>query len=134
MAENLVKSPRGRVRRTPVGTRNRLTVHNKDSNFVYRIVNDTDDRVDAFIQNGSEFVKADAVKIGDKRADSSTATGSAAEISVGQGTRAVVMRIQKDWYDEDQAAKAHQVDALEKTMKEDAQREFYGKISNTRDN
>jgi hypothetical protein len=133
MAENLVKSPRGRVKRTPVGTRNRLTVHNKDSNYEYRIVNDTDDRVDAFKQNGWEVVDAKSVKIGDKRADTASATGSAAEISVGQGTKGIVMRIPKDWYEEDQRAKADHLDALEDTMKEDAKRGNYGTLSITRD-
>lgn len=133
MAENLVKSPRGRVRRTPISTRNRLTVHNKDANYQYRIVNDTDDRIEAFKQNGWEVVQAKDVKVGDKRADTATSTGSAAEISVGQGTKAVVMRIPKDWYEEDQRAKADQVDALENTMKEDAQRGTYGKLQLSRD-
>ncbi|HET8688192.1 MAG TPA: hypothetical protein VFM18_16280 [Methanosarcina sp.] len=133
MAENLVKSPRGRVKRTTIGTRNRLTVHNKDSNYVYRIVNDQDDRVAAFQQNGWEVVPAKDVRIGDKRVENASSTGSAAEISVGQGTKAVVMRIPKDWYEEDQRAKAENIDALEQTMKEDAQRGYYGKLTNSRD-
>ncbi|HET8685079.1 MAG TPA: hypothetical protein VFM18_00275 [Methanosarcina sp.] len=133
MADNLVKSPRGRVKRTPIGTRNRLTVHNKDSNYEYRIVNDQDDRVAAFQQNGWEIVPAKDVRIGDKRLENASATGSAAEISVGQGTKAVVMRIPKDWYEEDQRAKAENIDALEQTMKEDAQRGYYGKVTNSRD-
>ena len=131
--ENLVKSPRGRVKRTPVNTRNRLTVHNKDTNYEYRIVNDTDDRIDAFKLNGWEVVEAKDVKIGDRRADAASSTGSAAEISVGNGTKAVVMRIPKDWYDEDQTVKRQNIDALERSMKEDAQREYYGKISTSRD-
>lgn len=133
MAENLVKSPRGRVRRTPVSTRNRLTVHNKDANYEYRIVNDTDDRVAAFMENGWEIVQAKDIKVGDKRVDNASATGSAAEISVGQGTKAFVMRIPKDWYAEDQSAKAIEIDRLEQTMKEDAQRGNYGSIKTSRD-
>ena len=133
MAENLVKSPRGRTRRNTIGTRNRLTVHNKDANFEYRIVNDTDDRIDSFVQNGWEVVPAKDVKIGDRRADSISATGSAAEISVGGGTKGIVLRIKKEWYDEDQRAKADNINALENSMKEDAQRDFYGKITTSRD-
>ncbi len=133
MAENLVKSPRGRVRRTPISTRNRLTVRNRDANYEYRIVNDIDDRVDAFKQNGWEVVAAKDVAVGDKRVENTSNTGSAAEISVGQGTKAIVMRIPKDWYDEDQRAKSDNITALEKTMKEEAQRGYYGKISNERE-
>jgi hypothetical protein len=133
MTENLNKSPRGRVKRTPIAGRNRLSVHNKDDNYVYRIVNDVDDRIDAFKENGWEPVLAKDTKIGDKRVEGSGPTGSVAEISVGGGTKAVVMRIKREWYEEDQAAKAKHVDAIEQTMKEDAQRGNYGKIDLTRD-
>ncbi|HET8686210.1 MAG TPA: hypothetical protein VFM18_06045 [Methanosarcina sp.] len=133
MTETIAKAPRGRVKRTPIGTRNRLTVHNKDSKYEYRIVNDVDDRVAAFQQNGWEVVQAKEVSIGDKRLESVSATGSAAEISVGNGTKAIVMRIPKEWFDEDQRAKAAHTDALEQTMKEDAKRGYYGTLSNTRD-
>jgi len=133
MAENLVKSPRGRVKRTPIVGRSRLHVKNKDDNFVYRIVNDTDDRVDVFKENGWEPVQAKDTSVGDKRVETSGPSGSVAEISVGGGTKAIVMRIKREWYEEDQAAKAAQVDAIEQTMKEDALRGTYGKLDLTRD-
>lgn len=133
MAENLVKSPRGRVKRTPIVGRSRLHVKNKDDNFVYRIVNDTDDRVELFKENGWEPVQAKDTQVGDKRVETSGPSGSVAEISVGGGTKAIVMRIKRDWYEEDQAAKAAQVDAIEQTMKEDALRGNYGKLDLTRD-
>ena len=133
MTENLNKSPRGRVKRTPIAGRNRLSVHNKDDNYVYRIVNDVDDRIDAFKENGWEPVLAKDTKIGDKRVEGSGPTGSVAEISAGGGTKAVVMRIKREWYEEDQAVKAKHVDAIEQTMKENAQRGNYGKIDLTRD-
>ena len=48
MTDNLVKSPRGRAKRTPITTRSRLHVKNKDANYEYRIVNDHDDRIELF--------------------------------------------------------------------------------------
>lgn len=133
MTDNLVKSPRGRVKRTPISGRNRLSLQNKDPNYEYRIVNDVADRVDSFKENGWEPVLAKDTKVGDKRVEGTSATGSVAELSVGQGTKAIVMRIKREWYEEDQAAKARQVDAIEQTMKEDAQRGNYGKFDLTRD-
>lgn len=130
---NLTKSPRGRVKRNPIAGRNRLSVHNKDDNYVYRIVNDVDDRIDAFKENGWEPVLAKDTKIGDKRVETSGPTGSVAEISVGNDTKAIVMRIKKEWFEEDQKTKQAQVDAIEQTMKEDALRDNYGNLSLSRD-
>jgi hypothetical protein len=133
MTDNLVKSPRGRVKRTPIAARSRLRVSNKDANYEYRIVNDQDDRIELFKQNGWEPVDAKDTKVGDKRVEGISPTGSVAEISVGGGTKAIVMRIKREWYDEDQANKAAQVDATEQTMKETAQRGNYGKLEFSRE-
>lgn len=130
--EPITKSPSGRVRRTPITVRNRLTVKDKDPNFVYRIVNTTDahgsDRISSFLEHGYELVEQ--AQVGDKRVDISAGLGSVSEFSVGQGKKAVVMRIRKDWYDEDQAAKLAQVNAVEQTMHRDSKAD-YGKIDIT---
>ena len=107
-------SPSGRVRRTPITVRNRLSVKDTDPNFHYRIVNVKDDRVEQFKEQGYEIV-ADT-PVGDKRVDAPSSLGSSAEISVGQGMKAVLMRIPKEWYQDDQAAKQAQIDELEATM------------------
>lgn len=111
-----------RPRRTPVGSRNRISVSNQEAGYVYRVVNDLDDRVSQLENNGWEFVNASDTKVGDTRADNASSVGSKASVSVGQGVKAYVMRIKKDWYDEDQQAKQAQVDALENTMKQDVRR------------
>lgn len=119
MARELTaKSLSGRVRRTPITVRNRLTVKDRDPNYHYRIVNVVDDRVDQFKEQGYELV-ADA-QVGDKRVDTATSMSSTTEISVGGGMKAVLMRIPKEWYQEDQAAKQAQIDELEAAMKLDA--------------
>src|SRR5438067_8290385 len=103
--EAIAKSPSGRVRRTPVGVRNVLTVAGKEAGYEYRIVNDTGDRVEQFKAAGYEVVSAKDVTIGDRRVSAASAEGTAATVSVGGGTKAVVMRIKSEWYEEDQCRK-----------------------------
>ena len=105
--------PEVRVRRTPLAARKKLSVDNQDPNYHYRVVNVVDGRTEDFIDRGYEIVPA---KVGDKRVDSAAPIGSQSQISVGGGTKAVVMRIRKDWYEEDQAFKQSQIDSLEADM------------------
>lgn len=102
---NIVKEPSGRPARTPVGRRNILSVRGKEEGYEYRIVNDTVDRVDMFKEAGWEVVSRSDVSVGDKRVAGVSATGTAAEVSVGGGQKGVVMRIKKEWFDEDQERK-----------------------------
>jgi hypothetical protein len=64
--------------------------------------------------------KAQVGAIGDKRVDNTASIGSIAHFSVGQGTKAVVMRIRDEWYKEDQTVKQQEVDAIEAAMKQEA--------------
>jgi hypothetical protein len=130
--EAIAKAPAGRVRRTPVGRRNVLTVSGKDPDYVYRFVNDTGDNVHRFLQAGYEFVDSDGVTIGDTRIGAPSATGSNAEAHVGGGTKAFLMRQKQEYYEEDQAAKAAHNDAIEAATKEKALDGNYGKIDITR--
>lgn len=109
-----------RVRRTPLGRRNKLTVENRDPNYHYRIVNDVDGRVQDMMELDYEIV-TDA-QVGDKRVDTPSALGSAKQISVGGGIKAVVMRKRRDWHEQDQAEKQRQIDELEASMNEAAKR------------
>jgi hypothetical protein len=129
----VAKSPSGRVRRTPVGVRNVLTVQGKDPNYVYRIVNDTGDRVEQFKAGGYETVSASEVQIGDRRVNAATPEGSIAQCSVGGGVKGVVMRIPKEWYEEDQLAKQKQVAETEASTRSDALKADYGKFDIKRD-
>jgi len=107
-----------RPRRTSLSQRNRLAVKNKEPGYVYRIVNDVDDRIEDLQERGYEIVPgAKLGRVGDKRVDDPSAPGSSSLISVGQGTKAVVMRIKEEYYAEDQAFKQKQVDDTEQTMK-----------------
>ena len=130
MARNTPTAASARPRRTSLSQRNRLSVKNKEDGFVYRIVNDVDDRVSRLQEQGYEICTTEQVgAVGDKRVDVSSSLGSAAHFSVGQGTKAVVMRIPKDWYDEDQELKKQAADDLEQTMKSDARKAAnYGEL------
>lgn len=130
--EAIAKAPSGRVQRTPVGTRNVLTVSGKDPDYVYRIVNDSGDRVQEFLDAGYELVKESSVKVGDKRVNKASAEGSVSQISVGQGQKAFVVRIKREWYDEDQAAKQQKVNELEAATKAKALDGTYGKLEISR--
>jgi hypothetical protein len=131
--EAIVKSPSGRVRRTPVGVRNVLTVGGKDPAYEYRIVNDTGDRVEQFKAAGYEVVSAKDVTVGDRRVTAASAEGSLATVAVGGGVKGVVMRINKEWYAEDQARKQSDVDQTEASTKADALKGTYGRLDIDRD-
>lgn len=124
-----------RTRRTPInGTRNRLNVRGQEPGYVYRIVNDIDDRISTFQEMGYEIVTDKTVSVGDKRIANPTQEGSPVTVSVGQGITGYLMRQKKEWYDEDQAAKQKQVDDLEKSMKREKDDEgFYGKLKISRE-
>ena len=131
--EAIAKAPRGRPQRVPVGTRNVLTVADKDPNYEYRIINDSGDRVQEFLDAGYELVDADSVRVGDKRVNTAKAEGSIAQLSVGQGQKAFVVRIKKEWYEEDQRAKMKKVDDLEAATKAKSLDGTYGKLDISRD-
>jgi len=129
--EAIAKAPRGRTQRVPVGTRNVLTVADKDPNYEYRIINDSGDRVQEFMDAGYEIVSKDSVRVGDKRVNSATSEGSLAHLSVGQGQKAFVVRIKKEWYEEDQATQA-KVNEMENATKAKALDGTYGKLEISR--
>jgi hypothetical protein len=117
--ETISKSPSGRPTRKTVGVQNVLTVSDKDPAFHYRIVNDRGDRVQAFQDAGYEIVKASEVKIGDKRINSATPEGTLAQVAVGGGDKAFLMKQRQEWYKEDQRNKQAAIDAREDTMKQE---------------
>lgn len=128
------KTLKERPRRAPLEGRSRLKIRNMDPNYHYRIVNcnleNDPDRVQDLLELGYEIVPREAVgDVGDKRVDNPSAQGSAGQISVGQGTKAVVMRIPKEWFQEDQKAKQEEIDRTEQRVaKEGAD---YGNVTIT---
>lgn len=116
------------------GSRNVLGVSGKEAGFEYRIVNDTGDRIAQFEELGWEVVKDTNIKVGDRRVANPTSEGSAVKVSVGGGVQAYVMRMRKDWYDENQAEKQEYVDRTESAMKADAKKgSDFGSVKFERD-
>ena len=109
-----------RTTRVPVTERNILSVKGKEPGYHYRIVNDAGDRIQQLQDAGYEFVDASTVQVGDKRINSTSPEGTHAQVSVGGGVKAYVMRIKQEWYDEDQAAKQARVNQLEETIQQTA--------------
>ncbi len=122
-----------RVKRTPINGRNVLTVSGKEPGYVYRIVNDAGDRIAQFQEAGYELVDASTVKVGDRRLDVAKPDGSKAQVAVGGGQKAFVMRIREEWYKEDQVAKQEHVQELEKSIKNQSGKADYGSVEIKRD-
>ncbi len=103
----------------------------KDPNYVYRFVNDSGSRISNFRQAGYEFVEDSDLVVGDSRVFDPSDIGSSKRVTSNDGTVSYLMRIKKEYYEEDQAAKAAMVDETEAAMKRDASQGMYGSIKVT---
>lgn len=124
MSRDIKRPQRAKVN----GQRNVLNVTGKDPEFQYRIVNDTGDRISSLQEQGYEVVTDSKVKIGERRIANPTQEGSVVAASVGGGVKGVLMRIKKDWFQEDQDAKQQRVAQTEISMKQQAKEGMYGKL------
>ena len=115
------KATSKRPTRIPVGAaRDILTVNGQDPNYVYRWVLDDPKRpgrIQRFKDGGYEIV-TDTNEVGQNSVDRGKKLGSAITRPDG-GSTLVLMRILKEWYDEDQVAKAEKIADLEATMLDD---------------
>lgn len=118
-----------RVHRKPLHQQGPQSISGeKDPNFHYRIVNDTGSRIHAFQQAGYELVTDDDIVVGESRVSSAGELGSAKRIISNDGTTSFLMRIKKEYYDEDQKVKQDKIDELERSMKDEKSQDFYGKV------
>ena len=115
--ESIATPPKERVTRTPLGQRNRLKAVNTDPGYVQRWFNNVDDRISDSIERGWEIVPADKAKVTANIVDNTSSMGSAKEVSVGGGTKAYLMRIKKEWYEDDQKAKQREIDLQVEQLK-----------------
>lgn len=119
-----------RPERIPVsGNRDILTVRNQDPAYVYRWVNDTEDRIERFKLGGWEHVE-DA-NVGQRTADRADAIKGTVSKYVGANRTAYLMRIKREWYEEDQASKEKILKEREEAMllNEKNAEGRYGKVS-----
>jgi hypothetical protein len=123
-----------RVQRKPLFQRGPQSIAGtKDPQFAYRFVNDTGSRITNFQQAGWEIVADEDLTVGDSRVKDAGDIGSGKRVVSDDGTVQYLMRIKKEWYDEDQKAKQEQVNETERAMKQDAQQDRYGQLKLSRD-
>lgn len=108
------------------GEKGPLVIRGKEPDYVYRVVNDKDNRIGELTERGYEIVTHDA-KVGEKRVGTPKKEGSPHQISVGLGMKGYLMRQRKEWYDEDQKAKLEDADAQEEGLK--SSHSDYGKLN-----
>lgn len=116
---------RSKPTRVKYADRNRISFDGMEPGFVYRAVNDTPGRIEKFRGMGYELVESEQ-QLGDYRVAEGSKMGRAVSKPVGNGTTGYLMRIKKEYYDEDQKAKAQRVDATEAALKPAKSKEEYG--------
>ena len=127
-------------KRVPLGTRNILTIDEaeKDPAYQYRLVSDKGDRIRRFRDAGWEVVsRREGMKVGDDQVGVGSSVGSLVTKSVGGNTTGYLMRIKKEFYQEDQEAKAARIRQGESDLKlEKEKKGRYGdiKIGDKREN
>ena len=109
-----------RTQRTPLANRSVLGIKGKEPGYVYRIVNDTGDRVASFQEQGYEIVTDSSITIGDRRVGKASADGSPVQVAVGNGIDGYLMRIKEEYYKEDQTYKEQKLSELEQSMRKEA--------------
>ena len=116
--------------RVPVGSRPRMSVVGKNPNFEYRWVNDYPGRIADFKRGGWEVCTNEEVDTGNFRVEEGGSPGSLAcqVVNGGDGTKAYVMKIHKDLYDEDQKAQEQEVRRTEETLTPNTNDGEYGSV------
>ena len=105
--------PRNRV---PISIRNVLKWDDQDPAYQYRWVNDNEDRIQRVKGAGWNLVESKDHAGGNRSTGDPSKLASYVEKSVGSGTKAVLMRIDKEDYQEDQKTKQDEVDEIERSM------------------
>lgn len=119
-----------RVARKPLTQRGPQAIAGeKNPEFEYRFVNDTGSRIQNFKAAGYEFVTGDDLIVGDNRVSDAADLGSAKRVISNDGTTSYLMRIKKEYYEEDQASKAAAIKEQEAAMKQEASTGMYGKLN-----
>ena len=115
--------------------RNKITVADQDPDYKYRVVNDDNEHYQGNVakrkQMGYDIV-TDESTIGDDQGVGAHAVGSQVSRHVGHGTKGILMRQRKEWFEEDKAAKQAEIDANVQTIAEtslDGEEGITGEVS-----
>lgn len=112
-----------------------MSIPNKDESYVYRLVNDENESIERKLKAGYEIVDKNGSDLSiDGRLQDPSWRHSAASQSVGGGLQAYLMRIPREWYEEDKAKKKERLDEKTAMLKNKAivginQDQVYGEIS-----
>ncbi len=124
--------------RVPVeGLRDILTVEGKDPNFHYYWELDSDEtgtNIYKRLRAGYEFVQADTVIVGQANVYKSSNVGTIVRVPNPDGRYLYLMRIPKDWHEDDLKAQELRNKESEQSIYEDAnQSGRYGSVKLTRE-
>ena len=118
--------------RTPLGTQGPLYIAERyrDPNYVERIVNEKPGRIDMFMNAGYEMVcVSEGRVVGDPHCGKGTKVGTPVRIHTGGDEYGYLMRIKKEWYEEDQEAKKKKRMDIEQDLTQQTKEEGrYGEI------
>jgi hypothetical protein len=115
-----------RPQRKPVGTRQRLQIINQASDRSYRLIDATPERIQEFEDAGYRIEKVKDHMVGGQRVDVPASEDNA--IAVGGGKKQILVSIERDYYEEDQAKKQRGVDAKEAGIKANSSDGQYGEV------
>lgn len=116
-------------RRSFAQQRNSLTFEERDENYVYRVFNDVDDRLEKAEIAGYEYVRSEE-QLGDPAVDSAVSLGSVVTKPVGGGKTGVLMRIKREYDEEYKQEKRRKIQETELALSSKAHEEgHYGGIS-----
>lgn len=131
-----------RPTRVPVsGHRDILTVHGKDPEYEYRWIHDVNEegeRIEKHLAAGYEFVTNSEISgVGQRRVGNESGSGSIVRKPsggysvLGEPTYLYLMRIHKEYYEEDQKAKVNETINVERRMYDEMvnQKDHYGNIN-----
>lgn len=124
------KAANKRPERTPIsGNRDILTVDGKDEEYVYRWMNDMDNRIQRALDGGYNFVTDDGKQVGTRQVDNPNSNvGSVVSKDVGKGVTSYLMALPRDLYEQDQAAKHSDIDSTEASLRKSGQDGNYGSV------
>jgi hypothetical protein len=112
-----------------------MSIPNEDKSYVYRLVNDENEKIEKHLAAGYEIVDKEGNDLSiDGRLQDPSWRQSAASQSVGLGTIGYLMRIPREWHEEDRAKKQRALDEKSKALKQKAipginSDNVYGEIS-----
>jgi hypothetical protein len=99
-------------------TKDIMTVKGKDDGYVYRWVNDERGRVQRMMEAGYDVVQED-VSVGDANQLMDSGSNTTMTVDRVHGVKGILMRIRKEFVEEDRKARAKRIDRTEEQMLRD---------------